>query len=70
MSQREIPAIKAALSAWRKLRRDKENVADVRDIVLPWEQREPYTSVMAESIAWSLEKIAALDERLRKEAKK
>lgn len=24
ISKREIPAVKAALSAWRKLRRDKE----------------------------------------------
>ncbi len=69
MSRREIPVIKAVLSAWRKLRKDKHIVANARDIIALDEQPEAHASITAESVAWDLEKLAAIDERLRKEAR-
>jgi hypothetical protein len=69
MSRREIPAIKAALSAWRKLRKDEMAVANARDGVLFDERPKVHASIITESVAWQLEKLAAIDERLRREAK-
>lgn len=70
MSEREIPAIKLALSAWRKLRRDKSTVANIRDLVSLYERPENYVGTMEESLAWTLEKLSLVDARLRKEAKR
>lgn len=69
MTPREIPAIKAVLSAWRKLRRDRSTVANIRDLVSLYESPENYAEIIGETLAWNLEKLAAIDERLRKEAR-
>ena len=72
MSRREIPAIKAVLSAWRKHRRDKVNVEASKFYVcaMPLEQLSEHAELNARRIAGTLEEIAAIDERLRKEAQK
>lgn len=70
MSEREIPAIKLALSAWRKLRKDKSTVASIRGLVSLYERPENYVGTMEESLAWTLEKLSLVDARLRKEAKR
>jgi hypothetical protein len=68
MTPREIPAIKAVLSAWRKLRRDEKDECDrirsgVAELALPLYA----INLNIAEAAHSLEIIAALDERLRKE---
>ena len=70
MSPREIPAIKAVLSAWRALRKDKTLVEGAKNIASFGDKdcAERTAERTAESVAWSMECIAALDERLRKEA--
>ena len=67
MSRREIPAIKAALSAWRKLRKEKQEVVKVRDCVSLVALPGVHADVTAMKVAWHLENLAAIDERLRKE---
>lgn len=69
MSRREIPAIKAVLSAWRKLRRDNTLVEGAKSIASFGDKNcaERTAERTTESVAWSLECIASLDERLRKE---
>lgn len=71
MSKREIPAIKAVLSAWRALRRDNTLVDGAKDIASFGDKNNAERSAerTAESVAWSLECIAAIDARLRKEAR-
>ena len=69
ISRREIPAIKAVLSRWRRMRRDKEFSAKIREeVLLADASRQADASEW--SAAWHLEYLAAIDERLRKEAKK
>lgn len=72
MSQKEIPAIKAVLSAWRKLRKDNTLVEGAKSIASFGDKNcaERTAERTTESVAWSLECIAAIEERLRKEAKK
>jgi hypothetical protein len=69
MSQREIPAIKAVLSAWRKLRKDKDLVKTIHDLISLCENLDAHAKINMESAAWILEKLAAIDERIRKEAR-
>ncbi len=72
MTKREIPAIKAALSAWRAMRKDNTLVEGAKNIASFGDRdcAERSAARTAESVAWSLECIAAIDERLRKEQKK
>ena len=70
MSRREIPAVKAVLSAWRKLRKDKDLVKTIHDLISLCENLDAYAKINMEIAAWTLEKLAAIDERLRKEASK
>lgn len=66
MTPREIPAIKAVLSRWRRMRRDKEFSAEIREeMLLADASRQADASEW--SAAWHLEYLAAIDERLRKE---
>lgn len=67
MTEREIPAIKAALSAWRKLRRDKEERQNIRDLVSLYENTQQLAASAAKLIARNLEKLAQIEERIRKE---
>ena len=70
MTQREIPAIKAALSAWRAMRRcDKAKCAFIREGVAKLDATEECATIHAVRVTSSLEVLAAIDERLRKEAK-
>lgn len=71
MSPHEIPAIKAVLSAWRKLRRDNTLVEGAKDIASFGDQdyAKQTAERTVECVAWSLECIAAIDARLRNEAK-
>lgn len=69
VSEREIPAVKIVLSAWRKaVKRDgfssghKEFVATIPQDVLP-----VYANVVAKNIAEDMEKLMLIDERLRQE---
>lgn len=70
MSEREIPAIKAVLSAWRAMRRcDKAKCAFIREGVAKLDATEECATIHAVRVASSLEILAAIDERLRKEAR-
>jgi hypothetical protein len=71
MSRREIPAIKAALSAWRKMRKDESYglEADRQFInAMPPEGLPTHAYVAMNDIGHRLEELAAIDERMRKEA--
>ena len=69
MTQREIPAIKAALSAWRKLRRDKSTVLLIHDRAFITGEPQATAELNLADAAWDLEMLTAIDERLRKEAR-
>ena len=73
MSQREIPAIKAVLSAWRKLREDDEGSVEINRRFAASLVSEASAAARAEmtahTVADMLEELAAIDERPRKEAK-
>lgn len=70
MTPREIPAIKAALSAWRTMRRcDKAKCAFIREGVAKLDTPEECAIIHAVRATSSLETLAAIDERLRKEAR-
>lgn len=71
MTPREIPAIKAVLSAWRAMRRcDKAKCAFIREGVAKLDTPEECATIHAVRVTSSLEILAALAERMRKEAKK
>lgn len=71
MTPREIPAIKAVLSAWRKLRRDRSIADGHKEFAeaLTASSAAMHAEAVALLTADYLDEIAALDERLRKEAK-
>ncbi len=69
MSQREIPAIKAVLSAWRAKRKDRSFARQARDTAVLIADCDTHSQVCANTAAWLCEKLVAIDERLRKEAK-
>jgi len=62
MSQREIQAIKAVLSAWRERRRDWKVYGFCGPISLDSETAQRH----ARDAAWDLEMIAMIQEALRK----
>ncbi len=64
ISEREIPAIKLALSAWRKLRRDREQRTSLRNLTSLCQDLPTHAKSTAESIAWNLEKLAQIEERI------
>ncbi len=68
MSKREIPAIKAVLSAWRQLRRDEPNHAHAAK---EWAKltSDPDGSAYwcLDTIARNLDELAAIEERMYKE---
>ena len=68
MSQREIPAIKAVLSAWRRLRKDKAWGQRIQDSAYALYVPRDVAKEHASEVACDLELITAIDERLRKEA--
>ena len=68
MSQREIPAIKAVLSAWRKARKDPLFVSVARDAASKFRDPRLVAESAANIAAAKRDIIAAIDERLRKEA--
>ena len=71
ISEREIPAVKAALSAWRKLRRDKTECANIRESVEYSDCLPELSTRSMVSASWYLEYLAAIDrrkERIGKEA--
>ena len=70
MSPREIPAIKAALSAWRNLRRDKSTVRHIHDRASIAGEPQATAELELAEVAWDLEMLTALGERARREAKK
>ena len=70
MSRREIPAIKAVLSAWRAKRKDRSFARQARDAVALIADCDRHSQVCVNTAAWLCEKLAAIDERLRKEAKR
>lgn len=69
MSEREIPAIKAVLSAWRKMRKDKSTVQYIHDRAFIAGEPQATAELNLSDAAWDLEMLTAIDERLRKEAK-
>ncbi len=69
MSPREIPAIKAALSAWRKLRKERARCLNIRANISACPALQNWSEDILFNAACDLEKLAAIDERLRKEAK-
>lgn len=71
IDETEIPAVKAALSAWRKLRRDKTECANIRESVGHSDCLPELSTRSMVSVAWYLEYLAAIDrrkERIMKEA--
>ena len=70
MTPREIPAIKAALSAWRTLCRDKSTVQHIHDRAYIAGEPQATAELDLAEVAWDLEMLTALGERMRKEAKK
>ena len=67
MSKREIPAIKAVLSAWRAKRKDRSFAQQARDTVALITDCNTHSRSAADTAAWLCEKLVAIDERLRKE---
>ena len=67
MSQREIPAVKAVLSAWRRMRKDLDYTKGVRRDVGNLMKPADMAENIAKDAAVDLEIIANIDERLRKE---
>lgn len=70
MSPHEIPAIKLVLSAWRKMRRNNPAECDsirkyIAECSTPWN----VVDIEADHAAYYLEKLTAIDERIRKETK-
>ena len=70
MSQREIPVIKAVLSEWRAKRKDRPFARQARDTVALIADCDRHSQVCANTAAWLCEKLAAIDERMREEARK
>ncbi len=64
ISEREIPAVKAALSAWRKLRRDKTGCKALRFQVSRCADLPAHAEYISTSIAVRLETLAAIEERM------
>ena len=70
MSPREIPAVKAVLSAWRKMRRNNPAKCDsIRKYIAECSTPGNVADIEADNAAYCLEKLTAIDARLRKEAK-
>ena len=67
MTPREIPAIKAVLSAWRARRKDRDFAQQARDIVALIADCNTHSRSAADTAAWLCEKLVALNERLGKE---
>lgn len=67
MPKREIPAIKIALSEWRKRRKDNDFAATIQDIVASSYDLEARAITAANAIAWNLEMLYAINERLKKD---
>ena len=70
MSQREIPAVKIVLSAWRKLRKDRDQVRHIRDRAAVCFAPDLSVEERAGEIAWDMEYLAAVEARLKKENKR
>ena len=70
MSKREIPAIKAVLSSWREMRKDKSLVEATRAKMARSDHAAlmRYADYDMHEAARCLKNIAAIDERMRKEA--
>lgn len=68
-SEREIPAVKLALSAWRKALKRKDFTAGRGVLVaaVPRDALPILAAAIAKGIAGDLEKLALIDERMRKE---
>lgn len=69
VSEREIPAIKATLSAWRISRKDKGWRSHIRDIA-ECSDKDTLAISTAGAAAWYLELLSQIEERVRKEADK
>ena len=72
MSKREIPAIKAALSAWRKMRKDDPHDLNLAHNTVPLFFKTPpspehTTQNLSETIGIQLEMLCMIDKRLFKE---
>jgi hypothetical protein len=67
MTKREIPAIKAVLSAWRAKRNDRAFAQQARDTAALIADCNTHSRSAADTAAWLCEKLVAIDERLRKE---
>ena len=71
MSKAEIPAIKAALSAWRRLRReDKATTHAIGACVAACSTPANGVAAISFDVAYLLEKLTAIDKRMKTEAKK
>lgn len=68
ISEREIPAVKAALSAWRKLRKHKDERQHWREFAASLIDPVSSAHAAADEIGWRLERLVAIEERIRKEA--
>ncbi len=71
MSKAEIPAMKLALSAWRRLRReDKARIHAIGAYVAACSTPENGVDAILFNVACQLENLAAIDKRMKTEAKK
>ena len=67
ISEREIPAVKIVLSAWRKLRKDKEQMQRLRDSIGDAPALAPTINNAVYLAAWNLEFAAQLENMVYKE---
>lgn len=70
ISEREIPAIKLALSAWRKLRKDRVTRVCASNVFSLAQNPLAHTASVLNDIAWELEVLAGLEARIFKEKTK
>ncbi len=69
IDETEIPAIKLALSAWRKLRRSRVDVRNANDRALTVVDPDYTAEQCLREIAWYLELLSQIEKRIRKEYK-
>lgn len=67
ISEREIPAVKIVLSAWRKLRKDEEQMRRLRDSIGDAPALAPMIGNAAYLAAWNLELAAQMENMVYKE---
>jgi hypothetical protein len=69
VAESEIPAVKAALSAWRALRRDRAAARAAADSAAACVSPRQLAAALLSDIARKLQIVAGLEARMEKEAR-